>query len=124
MPLTPASRARLQASLACIGTLALWSWRGGVVPATFATVAASLALIAWSSPARYAPVQRTLDRFIHFLLMSLTWLLLGLVYLLVFTPLRAFRALTGSDKLDRTFDRAATTYLQTPRAPSPFDRQF
>jgi hypothetical protein len=124
MPLAPASRARLQASLACIGTLTLWGWRGGVIPATLATIAASLALLAWSSPAHYAPVQRTLDRFVHLLLMSLTWLLLGLVYFLVFTPLRAFRALTGSDKLARSFDRTAATYLQVPRPGGRFDRQF
>jgi hypothetical protein len=124
MPLAPASRARLQATFACGVTLALWLWRGGVIHATLAGIAAALALLAWSSPARYAPVQRLLDRFVHLLLTAITWFLLGLVYLLVFTPLRAFRALTGQDKLDRTVDRAATTYLRTPRAPSPFDRQF
>ncbi len=124
MPLAPASRARLQASLACGGTLALWSWRGGVFPATLAGVAATLALLAWVSPVRYAPVQRALDRFVHLLLTALTWFLLGLVYLLVFTPLRAFRGLTGQDKLARTLDRAAVSYLQTPPAPGTFDRQF
>ncbi|HEX2862851.1 MAG TPA: hypothetical protein VHN79_14485 [Lacunisphaera sp.] len=124
MPLAPASRARLQATMASAGTLAFWLWRGGAVPAILAGTMAALALLAWTSPVRYAPVQRGLDRLIHLLLVSLTWLLLGLVYLLVFTPLRVFRALTGRDALARAFDRSATTYLQIPRTPGPLDRQF
>lgn len=126
MSLALPSRARLQATLACAGTLALWAWRGGLVPAAIAGLAAALALLAWISPARYAPVQRALDRGVHLLLTVLTWLLLGLVYLLVFTPLRAARALTGRDPLQRTFDRTAASYLRAPPAGASgrFDRQF
>jgi hypothetical protein len=126
MPLAPIPRARLQATLACAGTLALWAWRGGQVAAAIAGFAAALALLAWTSPARYAPVQRALDRGVHLLLAGLTWLLLGLVWLLVFTPLRAARALAGGDPLRRSFDRAASTYLQPPAPGSTgrFDRQF
>jgi len=126
MPLAPASRARLHASLACGVTLALWAWRGGLLPAAFAGFAAALAVLAWTSPARYAPVQRVLDRGVHLVLAALTWLVLGVVWLLVFTPLRAVRSLTGSDPLRRSIDRTADTYLQTPPAGSAgrFDRQF
>ena len=83
-------------------------------------------MLAWASPARYAPVQRALDYGIHLLLTGLTWLLLGLVYLLVFTPLRALRALTGSDPLQRRYDRSADSYLRPPAPGSTgrFDRQF
>jgi hypothetical protein len=120
------SRPRLQATLACVVTLVLWRWRGGVPAAAIAGLAAALALVAWTSPARYAPIQRALDRGVHLLLAGLTWLVLGVVYLLVFTPLRAIRALTGSDPLRRSFDRAAASYLQPPAAGSSrrFDRQF
>ena len=125
MPLASVPRARLQATLACAGTFALWAWRGGVLPATLAGLAAALALVAWMSPARYAPVQRALDRGVHLLLTGLTWLLLGMVYLFVFTPLRVFRVLTGSDPLQRSFDRSATSYLRPPAGSSGrFDRQF
>jgi len=126
MSLAPASRARLHASLACGGTLVLWGWRGGLWPAVAAGIAAALALLAWTSPALYAPVQRALDRLALRLLTGLAWLLLGLVYLLVFTPLRAARALTGRDPLLRSFDRTTDTYLQSPPAGSSgrFDRQF
>ena len=119
------SRARLQATLACLGTLAVWRWRGGPGPAGLAGLAAALALVAWVSPPHYAPVQRGLDRGVHLLLTALPWLILGVVWLLVFTPLRAVRALTGNDPLRRTFDRTADTYLQPPPGGAGrFDRQF
>ena len=125
MSLAPASRARLHASLACGVTLALWYWRGGLLPAAVAGFAAALALLAWTSPARYAPVQRALDRGVQLVLTALTWLILGVVWLLVFTPMRAIRALTGNDPLRRSFDRTAETYLQPPVGKAGrFDRQF
>jgi hypothetical protein len=126
MPLAPASRARLHATLACGVTLALWAWRGGLLPAAVAGLAAALAVLAWASPIRYAPVQRGLDRGVHLVLTALTWLVLGLVWLLVFTPLRVARALAGEDPLRRKFDRTADSYLQTPPAGGAgrFDRQF
>ena len=125
MPLASFTRARLQASAACVGTLALWWWRGGPVPATLAGIMAALAVVAWVAPARYAPVQRTLDRGIHLLLAAITWTLLGLVYFLIFTPLRFVRGLTGRDPLARVPDPAATSYLRPlPPGPRRFDRQF
>lgn len=125
MPLAPFTRARLQASAACVGTAALWWWRGGPVSATLAGIMAALAVLAWTAPARYAPVQRALDRLIHLLLTAITWVLLGLVYFLVFTPLRFVRSLAGRDPLARAPDPAAASYLQPPPAgPRRFDRQF
>ncbi|HEY8994376.1 MAG TPA: hypothetical protein VIM71_06935 [Lacunisphaera sp.] len=124
MPLAPIPRTRLQASLACVITLALWYWRRGQLPAAVAGLAAALALLAWVSPARYAPIQRALDRGVHLILAAITWLLLGIVWLLVFTPLRAFRTLTGRDALARSFDPKAASYLQTPPVAGRFDRQF
>ena len=119
------TRARVQASLACLGTIIIWRWRGGVGPAALAGLAATLALVAWVSPPHYAPVQRALDRGVQLILAALTWLILGAVWLLVFTPLRVFRVLTGNDPLQRTFDRAADSYLLPPTGrPSRFDRQF
>ncbi len=89
------TRPRLQATLACVGTLVLWRWRSGVGPAALAGVAAALALLAWVAPARYAPVQRALDRIIHL------------------------------DPLARAADPAATSYLRPlAPGPRRFDRQF
>ena len=119
------TRARLQATCAGLGTLALWWWRGGAVPATLAVIAATLALLAWVSPAHYAPVQRTLDRMIHVVLTGLTWVLLGLVYFLVFTPLRLIRGWGGRDPLERRAEPARASYLRPlPPGAGRFDRQF
>lgn len=125
MPLAPVLRARLQASLAAAGTLTIWLWRGGTVPAACAGAAAALAIVAWVSPPRYAPVQRALDRIVHLGLVALTWTLLGLVYFLVFTPLRLGRDCLGRDPLARRRDPAVTSCLRpVPPGTSRFDRQF
>lgn len=126
MALTPISRARLQATLACGGACTLFLWRGGFGPAVAVSVTALLALMAWIIPRAYAPVQRGFDRVIHLALTAFTWLLLGLLYLLVFTPLRLGRAVFGRDPLQRRPDSAATTYLRPvpPAATNRFDRQF
>lgn len=119
------TRARLQATGAVIGTAAIWWWRGGLFPAALAGVAAALALVAWVSPAHYAPVQRAFDRVVHGVLAGLTWVLLGLVYFLVFTPGRILRDLRGRDPLARKPDPAAATYLRPlPPGAGRFDRQF
>ncbi len=126
MAFAPPARARLQATAACAGTVFLW-WRiGGVIPAVVAGLTGCLALLAWLSPPHYVPVQRILDRVLHLLQAGLTWLLLAVIYLGVFTPLRLWRALTGQDPLQRRPDPAAVTYLQPvpPAAPGRFDRQF
>jgi len=126
MALTPVSRARLQATLACAGACMLLAWRGGRGPGIAAVITTVLALLAWFFPAGYVPVQRALDQTLHLILTALTWLLLGLLYLLVFTPLRLWRTLTSRDPLQQRLDPKATTYLQPmpPAAARRFDRQF
>lgn len=124
MPLAPVPRARLQASLACVGTLTIWLWRGGPWSAACAIVAAAFAFLAWTLPPVYAPIQRGLDRGVHGFLRVITWSALAAVYLLVFTPLRVFRSLTGRDALARSFDRQAATYFTIPPASGRYDRQF
>jgi len=126
MPLSSTQRARLQASAAGVGGLILW-WRlGGQAPAIFAGFLASLALLAWVSPPHYAPIQRFLDRGLHFILTGLTWFLLGLIYAGLFVPVRLWRTLTANDPLHRRPDPGAATYLRPlpPARPNRFDRQF
>lgn len=119
-------RARLQATLAALGAFALWAWFGGTVPATIALLTAVLAVLAWVSPRHYAPIHRVLDRLVQFLLRSLTWLVLGLIYLGLFVPLRLWRVLTHQDPLRLRPNPAAPSYLlPLPVAKSTrFDRQF
>lgn len=120
------SRARLQATAACAGSLVLW-WRiGGAGPLGLVGFAATLALLAWISPSRYAPVQRVLDRLVQSVMTLLTWAVLGLVYFGLFTPLRFWRALFRRDPLRLRRAPDAATYLQPlrPATPARFDRQF
>lgn len=126
MALSPTARARLQATSALIGTLVLWWKIGGIGPAMAAGATGSLALMAWVSPPHFAPIQRGLDRLLHVVLAGLTWLLLAIIYFGVFTPLRAWRALTRRDALQLRRDPSASTYLNPlpPAAPGRFDRQF
>ncbi len=108
------------------GTLLFWWKHGGPVAATIAITAALLALGAWVAPALYAPLQRGCDHVLKVLLTALTWLLLGFIYLTVFTPLHLWWKIRGRDPLQRRADPQARTYLQ-PVPPAPagrFERQF
>jgi hypothetical protein len=126
MRLTPATRARLQAMLACLGTLVLW-WRFPArLTLSLLIMVGVFALLAWFSPRAYAPVQRAFDAVTHGILAVLSWTLLGLVYFGLFTPLRLWRGLVHQDPLHlRAAERdEPATFLQ-PSAPAPrFDRQF
>jgi hypothetical protein len=92
----------------------------------FSTVLGLATTTAWLAPARYAPVQRGLDRLTDALLAGLTWLVLGLVYFGLFTPLRFLRSWRGRDPLQLRRDPTASSFLQpiAPRAEGHFDRQF
>jgi hypothetical protein len=118
-------RPRLQATIAALVTTVLWLWHHTPLPAALAIIATTLALLAWISPARYAPISGALEKFAHAILVAFTWLSLGLIYFGVFAPIRLWRALNGNDPLHRRFDPRATTYLHSlPPTPPNFTRQF
>lgn len=126
MALTPATRARLQATLACAGAAFAW-WRfGGIWPVALFAVLGLFALLAWASPRHYAPIQRGLDRVVNGFLAVVTWVVLGAVYFGLFTPWRLWRTLTKNDPLDRRRDPTAASYLRPlpPAATGRYDRQF
>lgn len=119
-------RMRLQASMAAIGVTVLW-WRWGGRPlAGISILFALLALVAWISPRRYLPVQRIIDFLVHLLVSTLSWVLLGLVYFGVFTPLRFFFQLTGKDFLARLPAKGRDSSLVplSDGVPDHFKRQY
>jgi len=125
IPVSP-FRMRLQATVAVAASLVLW-WRfGGVGTAAFSGLLVSLAMIAWISPAHYAPIQRGLDFVTRGIVAGFSWFILGLVYFGLFTPLRFLGVLFGRDPLKLRKRAGATTYLQPlPTAPADhFKRQF
>lgn len=125
MVLTPANRARLNATLACGGLLLLW-WRvPGMVTGALATVAIVLAVLAYIAPRTYAPIQRGLDAGVRALLVAITWLALALVYFGAFVPLRLWWLVSRHDPLHRRPTPSISTYFRPlSLAPSRFDRQF
>ena len=79
------------------------------------------------APARYAPVQRTLDGATLLFVAGVSWLLMGLLYFGFFTPLRGCRALARRDPLQLKAGPSATTYFRPlPRGDTTdrFKRQF
>lgn len=125
MPLAPAYRARLQASLACAGAATMAFFFRHPATLVVFSVATLLAIVAWTSPRLYAPVQRGLDAITHAFLAAITWTVFGLVYFGVFTPFRFVRALTTRDPLALRRPPVNDSYFQPISSSGPrFDRQF
>lgn len=107
----PPSRARIlltATSAAVGGLLAWWHWRGPALAALAITTGALL-LLAVFAPRAYAPVFRVLDLIVHGILQTITWTLLGLVFVIVFIPGHLVLALRRSDPLDRRPTTKRTT---------------
>lgn len=122
----PNSRARLQSSLGLGLALVLWLWAGGMFFTVVSAVAAVLCLMAWAAPRAHAPLQRCIDRTAGLLAKGVSWLLLGLVYFGVFTPLGLIARLCGRDPLQlRRRPGRTTCFHDLPPAPAGrFERQF
>lgn len=126
MTFSPASRARLQASLAFAGAILLCRRRGGAAWSIVLGIAGMLALLAWLSPTRYAPIQRALDALTRLLLGAFTWLILGVIYFGLFAPWRLCHRVLHRSSLPLRPDPRMPSYFQPlPSATRRrFDRQF
>jgi hypothetical protein len=125
MPPKSSTRARLQTTIGLIVATSLWWWHRGPVSAVFTGIASILALLAWFSPARFAPIGNGLDRVAQAILVAFTWMALGLVYFGVFMPLRLGWILRGRNPLERDPQHDASTYLiRLAPKPSRFERPF
>jgi hypothetical protein len=117
---------RLQATGAVVGAGVIWFWWRGWGPGILLVAVSTLAVLAWVSPRRYAPVHRFTLQLGRVVLAVVTWLLLGLVYFFIMTPWRAWRAVTGHDPLCRRWEPQASSYLRAAAKPAAdhFRRQF
>jgi hypothetical protein len=97
-------------------SLPLWPWLVGG------------ALIAWGlvAPGTLGPVYRGWMRFGLLLNRVVSPLVLGIVFLLVVTPIGVIRRLAGADSVPHGFDRDATTYRRPSSAapPKSMERPF
>ena len=114
----------LTAAAAVAGALLAW-WRfGGPWFAALAVLAGLLLALAVFRPRAGAAVFTVLERFTHVLLQSLTVLLLGVVFVLIFIPARLVLAIWRRDPLERRPDPAQSTYWRDPTRPGDAGRQF
>lgn len=90
-------------------------------------IATSLLTLALLAPRVSAPIERRLAHFGQLFAIAFTWLVLGLLFFLLFTPVRLLLALFRRDPLQRRPDpRRASYWEPLPPAPAPerFNRQY
>lgn len=122
MPSSRPLRSLLGTGFAATLTGCLWlrlhtGWSLGFF--AFALVLFALAV---GAPRLFAPVQAALDRFGRAVAASLTVLLLGLVFVLVFVPGRLVLALLRRDPLHRRPDPARASYWEPLSPAGPVER--
>lgn len=106
------------------GSLAWWHWRSPWF-AALAVLTVVLLVLAVGWPRGYAPVYRVLDRGVQTFLQGVTWLLLGVVFLLVFVPGRLWLALRRHDPLARRSGASTWREFRPRKDPaSHFRAQF
>lgn len=120
----PRWRVLLTAASAAVGASFLWLHWGG--PWLLALVVATVALfiLALAAPSAYAPVHRALDGIVQALLQGFTWLVLGLVFVLMFAPGRLILLIRGRRLLSRNFRAGAQSYWQPIRPAADPSRRF
>lgn len=98
------------------------SWSLGIL-----AVATLLLVLALFAPRAYAPIQTALTRLGRAIAVTLTWLLLGLVFLAIFVPGRLLLARRRRDPLQRRHDPERSTYwepLSPATDPDRFKHQY
>ena len=109
-PALPRARVILTAGAGAIGgAVAWWRW-GGPWLAGLAIGTAVLLLLAIAMPRAYAPVFALLDGIVRTALQAFTWLVLGIVFVVVFIPGRVVLALRCHDPLQRRPDAKVPSY--------------
>lgn len=103
-----------------------WRWRSPLTLGVllFATALLGLALFA---PRTFAPIQTMLERLGRLMATAVSWIILGLVFLLVFVPGRLFLLILHRDPIQRRPDPARTTYwepLSPDLDPDRFKQQY
>jgi hypothetical protein len=132
---TPRLRARLRlrgavqaAAGATAGTLALHAGHRAA-GTTALTLAAIVLLASLLSPSRaFLLLERGIARVARAFALVLTWTLLTLIYVLLFTPIALARRLRRRDPLARAFAREAPSYWSPRPDPAPgverYEKQF
>lgn len=105
-----------------VGALVLWRHPAWLpLPALFGALGAVLLLLAGLAPILLRPIEWAWMKLANALGWVMTRVVLGLIFVLVFTPAGLIRRLLGKDPLELRFDRRAASYWHArPDAdPSP-----
>ncbi|HYG61587.1 MAG TPA: hypothetical protein VEL74_03320 [Thermoanaerobaculia bacterium] len=109
-----------------VAALIYFFWKP-VLAAVVAGIALVMGLIALAAPLTlYKKVTRALDLFAHGVGMTVTWVLMTLLYYLLFLPVGAVLRARRRLGITRSFDPALSTYWKTTgeRAPESYRKQF
>ncbi len=106
--------------------LAWWHWRAWSL---LVGLILTTAVLLWAllAPRHWAVVQRALDRFARLVASAVSFLLLGLLFLLCFIPGRLLLVVLRRDPLHRRWEPKSASYWQTlPVTPAAerWRRQF
>jgi hypothetical protein len=105
-----------------LGALVLWRHRAWLpIPALFGALGAALLLLAGLAPVWLRPIEWAWMKLANALGWVMTRVVLGVIFLLVFTPAGLIRRLLGKDPLELRFDHRAASYwhARTEADPSP-----
>ncbi len=128
-----AERRRLRAfglmvGLAFLVLGAFLLWRHRPVWPALAAAGVALTLLGFAAPAWLRPIERIWMRLAGYLGWFMTRLILGVVFLLVFSPAGLIMRLLGADPLKLRFDRRAASYWEPraaeDRSPERMERMF
>lgn len=120
------SRNRILLTSLCSTIGAILLWRHFQNAPTLALLAFTSLLLALSifAPKAYYPIFRGLDAVIQLLLKAFTWFILGLIYFLIFTPVRFVLILMGKDVLLAKIQLSRSSYWTPIDARSNQAAQF
>ena len=112
-----------------LGALLLWRHRAWLpLPALFGGLGAALLLLGGLAPALLRPIEWAWMKLANALGWVMTRVVLGLIFLLVFTPAGLIRRLLGKDPLELRLDRRAASYWHArsdaDRSPGRMEKMF
>lgn len=99
--------------LAIAALLVLWK---PVFAAVVALVAVGFLVVALAAPGAYARISAALERFGYWIGMTLTWILMPMIFFLLFLPVGLALRAAGKLRITRGADPSRASYWDTPPA--------
>jgi hypothetical protein len=117
----------LAAFFCAVGALAQWKWQAVGVAWLMGFLGVAVGVAYYALPSLRRPIFVTWHRLLLPLQRTISYLVLGIVYYLVFTPVGLLLKLMSRDSLGRAFEPKLSSYFvrrQTDLDPARYFRQF